>query len=277
MRPTAGLELFGKFQANYWVRKISLVTVCTYSSVLSFAQSAEDSVLLANSEKSAVQQHKGLFGLSKPEFGPFVTLEVMRFDSAVVRKRTRDGTAIEAQISSDGSDIDHTKFVTVAKTKFYRLKLATNAEPVETIFSISSVSKEKKQTFLGKLLSKNDEGKDMVLSYDRDVAGTIRSGDLLWEFGIEKFTSGGRQTATSYNSTASIAGGYLTNKDDSLNIVNYSSFTADLLLINKHGEHVGALQFRQKPFNAWIRNDLRASQRNAIAAMFAVIFAVKDF
>ena len=63
----------------------------------------------------------------------------------------------------DGHDLDHSKYMTVQKTKWYKLSLAGDTVKMNTTFSIAFVSKEKKQTFLGKVLSKNDEGKDEEL------------------------------------------------------------------------------------------------------------------
>ena len=253
------------------------ISCCIY--LCCFCQSKEDSILLANSEKWKIQQHKGLFGLSKPAFGAFTTFAVTRFDSTTTKKKTKDSTYTGAEISREGTAIDQSKFLTVEKTKFYRLQLATNTDTAEAVFSISSVSKEKKQTFLGKMLSKNDEGKDLVLSYNRDVSGVIKPqrDSMSWEFFIGNFTSGGRQTATSAYPLASISGGYLRSDEDSLYLETYSSFSADLILVNKKGEHVAAIEFKQKPFNAWIRSDIKNSGQKAIALLFAVIMAIKDF
>ena len=57
----------------------------------------------------------------------------------------------------------------------------------------------------------------------------------------------------------------------------YSSFSADLILVNKKEEHVAALEFKQKPYNVWIRSDIENSRQMAIALLFAVIMAIKDF
>ena len=178
----------------------------------------------------------------------------------------------------DGHDLDHSKYMTVQKTKWYKLSLAGDTVTMNATFFIASVSKEKKQTFLGKVLSKNDEGKDEELSYTRDVPGLISTGSnsASWKFLIDNFTSGSRQTRSSFGS-ASISSGYLQNESDSLYMQLYSSFAADLVLVNRNGEHVAALKFKQKPLSAWIRNDLDSSHCDAIAALFAVIIAVKDF
>ena len=225
------------------------------------SQFNEDSVMLAHSEKWKVKANKGLFGLSKPDFGVFTTLDVVKIDSPVIKKKTKDSSYIGAEFSGEGIDMDQRKFMTIEKRKFYKLQLATNADTTEAVFSIASVSKEKRQTFLGKLLSKNDDGKDALLSYNRDVPGIIVTGvnSMQWEFLIVNFTSGSRQTESNPYPSASISGGYLKNDLDSLYMQIYSSFSADLVLVNKSRENLAALNFKQKPLYIWIRNDIEDS------------------
>ena len=76
-------------------------------------------------------------------------------------------------ISSEGWDWDISKFETVEKKKFYRMLVTKDADTAELLFSIYSVAVEKNQTFLGKMLSKNDEGKNATLSYKKNIAGII--------------------------------------------------------------------------------------------------------
>src|SRR6266487_4719671 len=137
------------------MKKIECYGISYCISLWCLCQSNEDSILLAHSERWKVQQHKGLFGLSKPEFGADRTLEAIRFDSSVIKKKTKESSSIDIESSSEETDIDHSKFLTVKKTKFYRLLLGSNTDTTEAVFSISSVSKEKKQTFLGKIISKD--------------------------------------------------------------------------------------------------------------------------
>ncbi|NJO24606.1 MAG: hypothetical protein HC867_00715 [Bacteroidia bacterium] len=237
-----------------------------------------DSVMHANSEKWKVKQNKGLFGLAKPEFGPYVTHEVAKLDSPVIKKKTKDSSWAGAEITSSGTDIDISKFLTIEKTKFYRLLLGQQSDTAETVFSISSVSVEKKQTFLGKLLSKKDEGKDAVLDYSRDISGIILTGidETPWNFFLDDYRSGSRQTAGNFHPSASISNGYLKNKTDSLYITLFSRYEADITFVNSRGEHLAALKFKQNPVYMWIRNDIEASYQQAIAAVFAVIIAIKD-
>ncbi len=41
----------------------------------------QDDTLKANSDKWKVHQKKGLFGLSKPEFGDYTTLDIVKLDT----------------------------------------------------------------------------------------------------------------------------------------------------------------------------------------------------
>ncbi len=262
---------------KYFLNGFSIVIFCFFF-LTGICQVNEDSILFARSEKWTVKQNKGLFGLSKPEFGNFTTIDVGKINSPVIKKKTKDGTALDYDISSAGVHIEQSKFLIIEKTKSYKLQLATNTDTTEAAFSISSISKEKRQTFMSKMLSKNNEGKDMTLSYDRDVQGIIiKTGidSMQWEFFIENFTSASRATGGNYNSEVSISGGYLKNDRDSLCIL-YSSSPTDLILVNARGEHVAALKYKQKPLSIWIRNDIENSYQKAIAALFAVIIGIKD-
>lgn len=239
----------------------------------------QDAALLANSLHYIVKQNKGIFGLSKPVFGNYSTLDVSRVDSPVIKKKTKDSSYSGVEFSDEGTDVDFSKFMTIEKKKFYKLLLNTNEDTIIAIFAIASVSHEKKQTFLGKMLSKNDEDKDEELDYNRNVPGIIKTGNIspVWNFFIENFTSGGRQTEYNFSPSASMSGGYMKNDKDSFYLRVYSSFSADIVLINKQGEDVGALAFKQKRPEIWISNDMDASYQHAIAVYFAVILSIKDF
>jgi hypothetical protein len=238
-----------------------------------------DSILIANNTHYSVKQNKGIFGLSKPSFGNYATLNVSKVDSPMFKKKTKDSSYSGVEFSGEGSDVDFSKFITVEKKKFYKLLLNATGDTAEAIFAIASVSHEKKQTFLGKMFSKNDEGKDVELDYNRNVPGIIKTGkdSAGWIFFIENFTSGGRVTEYGFPGAASISGGYIKNNKDSFYIRVYSSFSADIVLIDKQGEDVGALAFKQKHPDIWIRNDMNTSYQHAIAVFFAVILSIKDF
>jgi hypothetical protein len=244
-----------------------------------FCQVNEDSVLLANSEKWNVKPNKGVFGLAKPDFGPYKTLEVKKLDSANTKKKTKGESYSSVEFSRKGTDFNIGRKLTIEKTKYYNLSLGTASNTAEAVFAISSVSYEKRQTFLGKMLSKNDEGKNAILDYKRDVSGTIGKGidSLSWKFFIYNFRSGGRQTASQFSPSASISDLYLKNKQDSLYMERSSSYLGDIVLVNQKGEHLAAIGFKKNRPDIWIRNDIEKDYQKAIAALFAVILSLKDF
>ena len=242
-----------------------------------FAQPNQDSQMLAHCEKWNVKPNKGLFGLSKPIFGPYIYSEVSKLDSPVIKMKTRDSSYLE----TTGKGFDVFKYMTIKKTKFYKLEIADTEDTIQAVFAISSVSKEKHQTFLAKMLSNNNENNDEILNYNRDIPGIITTGkdSLPWKFSIDNFTSSGRQTSSGPFGIgyATISGGYLMSQEDSLFIWPGSSFSADMVLINQNGKHFAALTYKQKRPDIWIRNDIEQSYQQAIAAFFAVIISIKDF
>jgi len=226
-----------------------------------------------------VKQNKGIFGLSKPAFGNYTTLNVYGIDSPVIKKKTKDSSYNGVEFPGEGADIDASKFMTIEKKKFYKLLLNTNDDTVTAIFAIASVSHEKRQTFLGKMLGKNDGDKNVELDYNRNVPGIIKAGNTTpaWSFYLENFTGGGTQTEYGLPGTATISGGYIKKDKDSIYIQVHSSFSADIVLINQQGEDMGALSFKKKRPEIWIRNDIELSYQHAIAVYFAVILSIKDF
>jgi hypothetical protein len=235
----------------------------------------QDSILLANSETWKVESFKDLFGLSKSKFGPYSTIEVKRFDSTSSKRKVKDSSSLEVELSSEATTIDHGKYMTIEKTKFYNLQIASGADITNSLFHIASRSKEKRQTMLGRLMSKEEAGKT-VIDYNRDVSGVITTGNESWEFFIDNFSPSGRRGSGNTYFSASISTGFLRNKHDSLMIRTSAFFDADIRLIDKAGTCPAALKFAQKPMFVWIRNDVSASQRNAIAAFFATILALKN-
>src|SRR3954451_9912924 len=71
-----------------------------------FCQQYEDSILLARSEQWKVKLNKGLFGLYKPQFGPYTTIAIGKTDAPTSKKKTKEGSDFGADISSEGVDFD---------------------------------------------------------------------------------------------------------------------------------------------------------------------------
>jgi len=238
----------------------------------SFCQDSQAVAVHAESTKWKVKLHKGMFGLAKPQFGPYTTVEVAKIDSPVTRRKTNLGSEAKAEISSGAVGIDVIKLQTIEKTKHYKLILSTETNNVEAIFSIASISNEEKQTFLGKLLSKEDEGKDKILSYNRDVVGVIATGEdsLHWEFFLDDYGSAPRQ------GSSSISNASFKSEKDSLLLKLYFIDDADMAVYNAPGEVLAKLQYRSKPSYVWIKEQVDPGYKKAIAALFAVIMSIRD-
>lgn len=282
--------------------KIISTTAILFSSVLllsakiSFCQKNKqtpmDSVLEANSEKWKVKLHRGMFGMGKPELGPFATIDLNKLDSPVLRKRTKEGSYTGASYSSDGWDWDFSKYETVEKRKAYRMLVASGSDTAELLFAIYRISQEKNLTFFGDLMSKNDDGKNHVLGVKTYVSGIgATSYDTLpWRFFIEDST-GTKEEAVPMQSPK-FTSAYIIMSDDSL-------FTEPMLSqIGKPGskfffewqegvfvngasmKHIAALKFGtpgdlSNPFLAWIRNDIAPAKQHVIASVFALIISAK--
>ena len=54
-----------------------------------YSRQNPDSLLLAHSEQWTAKPNKGLFGLSKPQFGPYTTTAVIKLDSPVIKQKTK--------------------------------------------------------------------------------------------------------------------------------------------------------------------------------------------
>lgn len=75
---------------------IKIITTILFSFyVKAYSQVNEDSVMLSKSEQWKIEQKKGLFGLSKPLFGIFTTLNVIKIDSGFYKKKIKDSASLD--------------------------------------------------------------------------------------------------------------------------------------------------------------------------------------
>ena len=282
--------------------KIFFTTAVLFSAMVitnsSFCQKNKqkpiDTVLEAHSERWKVKLHRGMFGMAKPEFGPFSTIDLDKVDSPVLRKRTKDGSYTEASFSpGQGWDWDFSKYQTVEKRKAYTMLVASESDTAELVFSIYRISHEKNLTFFGELMSKDDEGKNATLGYKTDVSGIISTGNdgLPWRFFIED--SFGRRENVTFANTTRITRFFLITPDDSLftepilSTVGLpgSKFSWEtqtgLFVKSANGQNIAAVKFGtpgdlSNPFYAWIRNDLEKSRQHAIASVLALLISARS-
>ncbi|NNV55370.1 hypothetical protein [Limnovirga soli] len=260
-----------------YLSAILIMFCCSTTSHL-IAQSNQDSLLQAKSEKWTVKMHQGMTGMAKPVFGPYTTLDIDKADSAVIRSRSKDAPYFGMELSDKGGDFDISRVKTVTKRKYYILSLADATDTISATFAIASESHEKKETFFGKMISKNNDNQNEVLDYNRNISGILSTNidTASWHFFIGNFTSGGRQTAAAIMPMASISDGYLMQSNDSIYMQMFSSFSAQIVLIDKNGENLAAISYQKQKPDIWIRNDIDKNRRQAIALLFAVILGIRN-
>ncbi len=236
-----------------------------------FAQINEDS-----SETWTVKQNKGLFGLAKPSFGSYSTVDISKIDSTGFTRRKKESSYATADISREGTDLDFLIMMTIEKTKFYKIQLGNAIDTIEARFGIASISHEERQTFLDKLVSKNDEGKNKELDKNRNLAGEIilNNNNQRWSFYIKDLFNFQTQVPFTFLPVAVLSGGLLKNGNDSLDIQNSSPGIVD---VHRNNEILATLSFQKKRPEMQIHNDIDKPLQEAIATVFAVIIAVKDY
>lgn len=270
----------------------ALTAIIFFGSTAAFSQKSKDesldSALNANSEKWKVKEHRRIGGIAKPEFGNYATLVSEKMDSPVIKKKRKDSLGTEVSFSDDGWDIS--KYKTFEKKKFYRMVLGRESDTFEMQFSIHTISSEKRQTVLGRMLSKNDEGKDAILKYQKNIEGFIFAGNgsTYSHFFMDDYVSSSQITGDNPGQGNLITSGYILTKADSLftepvveSFGNSKRFSMQwqkgIYMNDMNGTHIALLQFGvSQPFYIWIRRDLDAISQDAIAAFFAVLIGAKD-
>jgi hypothetical protein len=280
--------------------KTILTTVLLFLSTflctkISFSQKNKqkpiDTALETHSEKWKVKLHRPMFGMGKPEFGPFTTIDLNKLDSPVLRKKTKEGSYTDATYDiSEGWDWDFSKYESVEKRKAYSMLVSREQDTAELLFSIYSISKEKNLTFFGELMSKNDEGKNLTLGYKINISGIGKTNNdsLPWRFFLEDSFS--RQQEPGPYGATRLTRAYIITADDSLftePLLNqlgsrdgkfFFEWQTGIFVNSTKDSHIAAAKFGtpgdlSNPFYVWIRNDLPPSQQHAIASVFALLIS----
>ncbi|RNI40106.1 hypothetical protein EFY79_02065 [Hanamia caeni] len=234
------------------------------------SQSFEDSLMMAKCEKWNVVYKNGMLRLSQPGSAWVFTMNLSKLDSGKLKQKRKDSAYVEF---SGSGGFDQSKYMTIKKSRVYKLQMGTDENSTAALFVVTNESKEKRQTFLGKVMSKNHEEENEVLSSESTINGTIKRNNLAtaWKFSLKNFGNGGLPF-----SIFSAPEGFLTSEKDSL-FLERASFKADAVLVNAEGHHVGAVKFRKKPFTIWVQKDMENSLQDAVAVLFGVMIAKKSF
>lgn len=239
------------------------------------SQSFEDSLMMAKCEKWNVVYKNGTSRFLSLVLPGVFTMNLSKLDSGKLKQKRKDSAYVEF---SGSGGFDQSKYMTIKKSRVYKLQMGTDENSTAALFVVTNESKEKRQTFLGKLMSKNDEDENEVLSSESNVYGTIKRNNLAtaWKFSLKNlsanyFGNSGLPFSLFYQPE-----GVLTSEKDSLSLER-ASFKADAVLVNAEGHHVGAVKFRKKPFVIWVRKDIDNSLQDAAALFFGVMIARRSF
>ena len=272
----------------------SVFLLCSYPVVAQKNKAKPiDSALEANSEKWKVKLHKGMFGMAKPEFGPYATTDIEKLDSPVLNKRTKEGSYNGAIITSESWDWDFSKYQIVEKKKAFRMLIRKEADTTEVLFSVYSVSHDKQLTFFGDIMSKNDDGKNLTLGYKKNISGIMAAGinSVPWRFFIEDTFSRSETASGNFNDSKRLTRWYIITEDDSLftePIIQQVGKPGDkyswewqkgIFVSDAKRDRIAALKFGaagdlSNPFYAWIRKDIQPAKQDAIASLFALLMTV---
>ena len=247
----------------------SLFVSCCY------CQSAKDAAMIANSEKWNVTYKKGTFTLSQPGSAQTFTMNLIKLDSGITKYKKKDSSEIGFFPKDQGMNWDQRKYITVTKKKVYKLQDGNDKDSTRALFSAANISKQKKQTVFGKMISKNDEGENEVLSDSTMIDGIIcgNNSTAKWQFSLNNINAQ-RNYDLPFIPIIPVEG-FIKNEKDSL-FFQPSSFNADAVLINTNGDHLAAVKFRKKPFIIWARKDIDNPLQHAIAVLFGVMIAMKQ-
>lgn len=228
-----------------------------------------------NGEHYKVIMNKSINGLAKPEFGPWKTLEIGRTHTPVSRHRQKEGSDLSLSDEEGHFDLDHSKVVRIHKEKGWQMTMFKPGDTVTASFGVFSESREKKQTLLGKLLSKDDEDKDQVLSYYRDIEGSIIASGEEFVFHVNHLASGIRFSGNNVSQAASFSSGDLSHGGDTLH-TEPGGGNVDIVLRNQNGIALAGLKFQQKPLEIWVADNVDKNKQGAICAFFNIILALRD-
>ena len=207
-------------------------------------------------------------GFGKPSFGPYVTLDAGKQDTAVIRSSTYRGK--ESSIGSDGGRLFFDQFKTYdySKTKFCFLKLGNDQDTLEASYAVLVRGVESRRTFLSNLLSNNDETGSNSSGYSRrNIEGMIRTDSMTWSFVLD-----------GYGSDGTINGGHLSNDQAYFRIFyrQHAGYHWEIITQNDQGEYLASLEFRTSGPELHLLKKLDKQSVDAIAVMYAVMMSARN-
>lgn len=232
-------------------------------------------LLKKNSDAWEVSKKSNPLGFGTPSFGPYNTVLAEKLDTAVLRKETKLGkeTSISTRdnFSSAGNNsplvFNQYKIVDRSKTKFCQLQLSNGTDTMQAYFAVGILRREARKTVLGTIFGNQSESSSSTLAYNRDVAGTITTDTLSWDFNIN-----------GYDQSGFFRSGYLAlgQEEYLLEYQQGTGFKRDAIVKTGSGEYVADLEFSFSDATLRIRKQLDPMTEQAIATLYAVLLSVKN-
>ncbi len=241
----------------------------------SYSQSIDDSMMIARSEKWNIEYKKGIVTLSQPGSTQTFTMNLTKLDSGKIKQKRKDSSYIGFSSSGEGTNWDQQKYMTINKTKLYRLQSGNDENATQSLFAISSEIKETRQTLFGRMISKSNENNNEVLSDKRLLSGTITRNNTSdkWDFTVDNFDDPFSKQGLPFISPIPLTG-FLKDGKDSL-FFHPTTLNADVELSGNNGDPMAALKFRKKPMILWVRKDIDNPLQDAIGVLFGIIISAK--
>jgi hypothetical protein len=132
---------------------------------------------------------------------------------------------------------------------------------------VGILQREARKTVLGHLFGDQNESSSSTIAYNRDVAGSITTDTLAWEFNLN-----------GYDQSGWFRSGYLAlgQEEYLLEYKQGTGFKREAILKTGSGEYVASLDFSFSDTFLRIRKQLDPMTEQAIAALYAVLLSVKN-
>jgi hypothetical protein len=236
-------------------------------------------------------------------FGPYNVDDINKLDSGAYKNKVKEAKGGSYDFKDGYGEY---KINRIEKNALFRMYLTGESDSTETFFSVFTATRQKKETALGVILSRQySNGGPETLSESKQAEGLIliKNDSSRWRFFINYPSA-----STNTRLISSGITGYMTNGADSINMKilysvvtrkNKDSTSPDLLkmrmvrgvsMVNSNDEQIAALVFKppmgyisKKAENytndelVMINKDMDKSTQLAIASLYALMIGIQGY
>jgi hypothetical protein len=207
-------------------------------------------------------------GFGTPSFGPYITLDAGKLDTAEIRNKVKKRGDTEIGFSTDGLIFDQFQTIDFTRITFCFLLLESGKDTIRSTYYIRNHKSGTSRTFLSELLSGDDEYSPPESQFKhRSVTGSIQTDTITWAFSLQNLQNNG-----------SLSGGYLTHSDAyyRLKITLRGTNRAAVIVTTQDGAYLASLSYNPSGAQMRMRKDIDTNTGNAIATLYAVLLSTKN-